>query len=271
MTDSPLSASEQSKLIRVADRVRGARSLLFITGAGISADSGLPTYRGIGGLYNEDDTEEGIPIEEALSGEMLAARPEITWRHILRIEQACRGASYNRGHAVIAELERRCERVWVLTQNIDGFHRAAGSKNVIDIHGDIHRLRCTRCRFRRTVPDYSDIRETPPHCPECGAALRPDVVFFGEMLPADKLERLQAELRRGFDAVFTIGTTSVFPYIAAPVLAAQRGGVLTVEINPGSSTVSDRVDVKIAAGAAATLDVLWKMLSAPDPSGRSEA
>jgi len=243
---------------RAARLLQERNQLLFITGAGISADAGLPTYRGIGGLYNSGTTEEGLRIEEALSGEMLTARPEVTWRHLLQIEQACRDAAFSRGHAIIAEMERHFERVWVLTQNIDGFHLSAGSKNVIDIHGDIHRLRCTRCRHQETVADYSGFRQVPPPCPECGAVLRPEVVFFGERLPADKLAQLQTELKRGFDAVFTIGTTSVFPYIAGPVLAARRAGVPTVEINPGESEVSHLVNIKIAAGAAATLEAIWE-------------
>jgi NAD-dependent deacetylase len=265
---------ERPHITRVVSWLQSARSLLFITGAGLSADSGLPTYRGIGGLYNDDDTEEGLAIEEALSGPVLAQRPEITWRHILRIEKACRGAGCNRGHEVIAALEKRFERVWVLTQNIDGFHHAAGSRNVIDIHGDVHHLRCTRCRFRQTVADYSSLTTVPPRCPECGAVVRPEVVLFGEMLPPEKVDQLQAELRRGFDVVFSVGTTSVFPYIARPVIAAKQAGVPTVEINPGTSQVSDLVDIKIAAGAAAALDAIWRTfctMDSSDQSSRSEA
>jgi NAD-dependent deacetylase len=126
-------------LDRVCDAFARARSVLFITGAGISADSGLPTYRGIGGLYEEALTEEGFAIEEALSGDMLRERPEVCWRYIHQIERACRGATWNRAHEVLAMMERRYERSWVLTQNVDAFHRRAGSKNVIDIHGDTRR------------------------------------------------------------------------------------------------------------------------------------
>ncbi len=158
-----------------------ARSVLFITGAGISADSGLPTYRGIAGLYEEAITEEGFAIEEALSGDMLRERPEVCWKYIHQIERACRGATWNRAHEVIAMMEGRYERTWVLTQNVDAFHRRAGSKNVIEIHGDVHRLRCTRCKFRDHVEDYAGL-SIPPRCPDCGAIVPPKVVLFGEML-----------------------------------------------------------------------------------------
>jgi hypothetical protein len=122
-------------LDRVSEVFARATSALFITGAGISADSGLPTYRGIGGLYEDATTEEGIAIEDALSGDMLRERPEVCWKYIHQIERACRGATWNRAHEVLALMEGRYERTWVLTQNVDGFHRRAGSKNVIEIPG----------------------------------------------------------------------------------------------------------------------------------------
>ena len=242
---------------RVVDILAESRSLLFITGAGISADSGLPTYRGIGGLYNADRPEEGFPIEEVLSGEMIQVRPELTWKYLGQIEQAARGATFNRGHEVIVEMERHFPRVWTLTQNVDGLHRRAGSKNLLEIHGSLNRLRCTACDFHCEVEDYSKLT-IPPHCNACQSMLRPDVVLFGEELPLATVELLYAELNVGFDAIFTIGTTSVFPYIAGPVHLARRRGWPTVEINPGRSKVSDYVDVRLSTGAASALDAIWR-------------
>ena len=112
----------------VVERLATCKSLLFITGAGVSADSGLPTYRGIGGLYDASHPEEGIAIEEILSGEMMRHRPELTWKYLGQIERSARGATFNRAHEVIAAMEARLPRVWTLTQNIDGLHRAAGSR-----------------------------------------------------------------------------------------------------------------------------------------------
>src|SRR5438132_12154589 len=103
--------------------MRRARRVLAITGAGISADSGLPTYRGIGGLYESDLTEDGFPIEEALSGDMMRSRPDITWKYIYQIESSCRDRKHNAGHEALAQMQSRYERFTVLTQNIDGFHR----------------------------------------------------------------------------------------------------------------------------------------------------
>ena len=245
---------------RVSARLAQARSALFITGAGISADSGLPTYRGVGGLYEDADTEEGMPIEVALSGHMLSLRPEVAWKHIAMVEQACRGARPNRGHEIIARLQERMERVWVLTQNVDGFHGDAGSQNLIEIHGNVHHLRCVECDYRATVADYSGL-EVPPSCPRCGALVRPDVVLFGEMLSMDKLGRLNREMAQGFDIVFSVGTTSGFPYIAAPVLEARARGWITVEINPGQSEVSEVVEYRLRSGAKDSLEAIWQHLT----------
>ncbi|MDR2092342.1 MAG: NAD-dependent deacylase [Azoarcus sp.] len=246
----------------VADRLRRAERPLFITGAGISADSGLPTYRGIGGLYNDRQTEEGIPIEEALSGRMLARRPEITWRYIGQIERNCRDAEPSAAHRLIAALEAEKPGTWVLTQNIDSLHRKAGSRNLIEIHGTVHRLLCTACDYRRDVDGYADYDgiALPPGCPGCGRPLRPDVVLFGEMLPVEALAQLARVMDDGPDLVFSIGTTSVFPYIAHPVWWARQSRVAAVEINPGETEVSTLVSHRLKMGAARAMEALWSRL-----------
>jgi len=252
---------DRDAIRKTASLLRKARSVLFITGAGISADSGLPTYRGIGGLYNDPATDDGIPIETALAGSTLASHPGVTWKYLAQIEERCRHARFNRAHEVIALAQERFDRVCVLTQNIDGFHQAAGSANVIDIHGDLHDIYCTGCGWRTRVRDYSLIR-IPPTCPDCGAIARPDVVFFGEMLAPEKYERLTRQCRDGFDAYFSVGTTSVFPYIAGPVIEAARARKPVVEINPGDTAVSGYAGIRLRAGAAAALDAVWSAYTA---------
>jgi len=247
------------KLDAVVSLLADAQHILCVTGAGISAESGIPTYRGMGGLYNDIDTAEGIPIEEALSGEMMRREPAITWKYIHQIEAASRGASFNRAHEVLSAFQERFERVWILTQNVDGFHRKAGSTNVIDIHGDVHRILCTSCDYRMTVDDYTGLSPLPM-CPECSEPLRPDIVLFGELLPFEKVELMQRELDHGFDVVFSIGTTSVFPYIVRPVLDTKQRGKATVEINPGTTMLSGEVDVQLPLGAVEALDSLWDRL-----------
>ncbi|MEO1339069.1 MAG: NAD-dependent deacylase [Myxococcota bacterium] len=240
--------------------LRSARRLLVITGAGLSADSGLPTYRGVGGLYEDDpNTEDGIPVEVALSGSMFRQRPELTWRHILQIERACRSAQPNAGHRVIAKWAQRFDEVCVLTQNIDGFHRMAGSTHVIDIHGDTRNLLCTQCDWRQSVEDYAGLADLP-RCPKCGAVIRPDVVLFDEMLDPAKIADLAAQQSIGFDMIFSIGTSAMFPYIAQPVWEAAQEAVPTVEINPQSTELSSLVTYSIRAKAAATLSALDEAL-----------
>lgn len=260
-----LSVADENVLNEVVALLSRAQSVLFITGAGLSAGSGLPTYRGVGGLYNDDTAAaDGFRIEEILSGSMFRIRPELTWKHLLTIERACRGASFNRGHEAIAAFERTLGRVWTLTQNVDGFHGLAGSRNVIDIHGDLHTLVCTRCDYRELVPDYAHL-QFPPRCPRCDAIIRPDVVLFDEMLPREKLETLWRELDRGFDLVFSVGTSSLFPYITEPVLQALDNKIPTVEINPCQTELSNQVDFKLSASATDVLAALWSGFASHDP------
>jgi NAD-dependent deacetylase len=245
----------------IARLLRPAKRVLFITGAGISADSGLPTYRGVGGLYEDEFTDEGLPIEEALSGRMLAARPEVTWKYLLQIERNCRGATPNRAHQAIADLEGDERSVVVLTQNVDGLHLAAGSRDVIEIHGNVHDLGCTQCRYRTRVDSYAGLAELPL-CPRCLAPLRPGVVLFGEALPRTAVRALEDACERGFDLVFSVGTSSLFPYIVEPVLWARAAGTPTVEINPAATVISDVVDFPLRAGAADAMVRIWRTLAA---------
>lgn len=244
----------------VAERLRRAQSVLFITGAGISADSGLPTYRGVGGLYNDSTTDEGLAIEELLSAQVFAVRPDLTWKYLAQIESACRGAAPNAAHRAIAELESRLPRTTVLTQNVDGLHRQAGSRNVIEIHGNLQQLHCPLCGFEERADSLAG-RELPPLCPVCASVLRPKVVLFGEALPEGAIARLVAAADEGFDMVFSIGTSSVFPYITQPVLWAVDAGVATVEINPQQTQLSGVVDHYLPLGAAQAMNGLMERLA----------
>ncbi len=235
----------------ISQELQASRRILFITGAGVSAGSGLPTYRGVGGLYNDGTTSDGLSIEEALSGGCFAVRPDITWKYLAQIEHNCHGVVPNAAHLAIAGLERRHEVV-VLTQNIDGLHVRAGSSNVIEIHGNLDERYCPHCK---TAADAGDAA-VPPKCSVCGKIVRPKVVLFGEMLPEIAIDRLYAELDRGFDMVFSVGTTSVFPYIAEPVLRAARAGITTVEINPARTGLSKLVRYYIPLPAEEALPII---------------
>jgi NAD-dependent deacetylase len=253
-----LSQDDERAVDRIVQAMSRARRLLFITGAGMSADSGLPTYRGRDGIYRaQQSTPHGLSIEQALSGPMLRTRPEITWHYLLELEKTSRHAVPNRGHHVIAEMDDYFDAVWVLTQNVDGLHQRAGSRNVLDMHGSLHSLECMRCGQQTTTPDYSNLT-LPPRCSECEGPIRPRVVLFEEELPHDKLSRLWYEFGAGFDLIFSIGTSSLFEYIVEPVLVGRQMGITTVEINPETTTISSEVDIKIGAGAATVLASIWE-------------
>ena len=237
-----------------------ARRVLVLTGAGISAESGLPTYRGVGGIYQNGPTAEGYAIEEILSGGMFQQRPELTWTYLAALEQHCRGAQPNRAHRILAEWEQRFA-LWVVTQNVDSLHRLAGSRNLIEVHGNLHRLRCTVCGYAEDVASYDGLA-LPPRCPDCGAVVRPDIVLFNEMLPEAAVLTYERELSRGFDLMVVIGTSAQFPYIAGPVFDAAARGVTTMEINPVRSDLSAVVDLRIPATACQALTALASRLTA---------
>ncbi|HSX89238.1 MAG TPA: NAD-dependent deacylase [Pseudomonas sp.] len=248
----------EQAIIRVAQAIEQAERILLITGAGLSADSGLPTYRGLGGLYN-GHTDEGLPIEAALSGSMLQRDPALCWKYLAELGKACLSAQPNAGHRAIVELQRRKPECWLLTQNIDGYHRAAGSpaERLIEIHGELAPLYCQSCGA--VDPQLAEhlSRPLPPKCRQCGGVLRPPVVLFEEMLPERAIGTLYAELRKGFAVVISIGTSASFPYIVEPVLRTRQAGGFTAEINPTRTDLSAAVDVHLQSRA---LDVLPELL-----------
>ena len=238
----------------VAEEILQADKILFITGAGISADSGMPTYRGIGGLYDNKDTDEGIPIESALSGNMMLESPEITWKYLWQIGVACVNAQPNDAHKIITDIQKIKTDTWVLTQNIDNLHNLAGNENLIEIHGNAFKLFCTKCSRETTSADiilnYRKNVKLPPKCKKCGGMIRPQVILFGEMLPEKAISQYYNILNSQLDLVISIGTSSQFPYIQEPIMFAARHGISTVEINPGITSISSIVKHKISAGAA---------------------
>lgn len=242
---------------RIAALVRPAQRVLVITGAGISADSGLPTYRGIGGIYTDATLPDGMAIEELLSAPTWRRDPELVWEFLAGVVRTREEVAPNRAHEVLAAWQERAHVV-ILTQNVDGLHQDAGSRHVLEVHGRGRTLRC-RCGWREEDVTYGD-RTLPPLCPACGAIARPDVVLFGEMLPTEPLQRLAVERGRGFDVVLSIGTSDRFPYIIAPVLQAARRGTPTVQINPGTTELSPWVTVHARSGAAATLGAVHDLL-----------
>lgn len=247
----------------LVQRLRFVRSVGVITGAGVSAESGIPTYRGKGGIY--DDPEEGERTVEALSGSTLLADPDRTWRAVARLARASAAARPNAAHVAIAAIEGLVDRFVLLTQNVDGLHQLAGSRNVIDIHGNVFATRCMACdRTGRLARETLAGLDRAPHCEECGGVLRPDAVLFEEMLPVDKLRRIDREFRADPpDLVLAAGTSALFPYISQPVFLASESGRLTVEVDPEPTALSAIVAFALRGPAGRYLPLIRDALERP--------
>jgi NAD-dependent deacetylase len=244
----------------IAEVLRVARRVLFITGAGVSAESGIPTFRGATAAFADGLTEEGLRFEEVLSGPMLARNPEVSWKYFFLLERSIRGKFPNGAHRAIAALQSESRTVWVATQNIDDLHQDAGSRNVIELHGNLRRLFCLGCDYRAYHKTFDGLPKLPK-CAQCGNMLRPDAVLYDEPLPSIAMDRFKLELDRGFDLVFSVGTTSVFPYVTQPVILASLMGIPTVEINPEETTLSNVVAHRLAGKAEASLQAILELIS----------
>ncbi len=235
---------QSSSLDSVAAMVREAKEIVVFSGAGLSADSGIPTFRdGATGLWNKVDPDEVASIEGFLRN------PARVWSWLLQLKKLVDERQPNAGHQALARLQEICraKRLTVITQNIDGYHSRAGNASVLEVHGTIHRLRCQRrCGFSA---DWEESAVAPFACPRCGAAVRPDVVLFGEML--DEEVFAVAEMRSlTADLFFCVGTSfTVQPAALLPVWA-KRAGVPVVEVNPHPTSLSAVADYSIRSGAS---------------------
>lgn len=229
--------SQIERLDEVRGRLARARKVLVITGAGISAESGIPTFRGPEGYWKKH------PPEELASPEGFARDPRLVWEWYNYRRRLIAGCRPNPAHYAVAALERRVPQFLLCTQNVDGLHAQAGSRNIVEIHGSIWRVRPVEggpAYEDRTI--YDDV-DMPLHSAE-GRLLRPDVVWFGEMLPVEEMERVDAFLAAGpVDVAFVIGTTAVFHYIQRWTVVPKQQGAMVIEVNPDPSLPSDFVTV----------------------------
>jgi NAD-dependent deacetylase len=205
------------------DRLARSRRVVALTGAGISAESGVPTFRGDGGLWRR------YRAEDLATPEAFARDPRLVWEWYDWRRGIIAAARPNAGHRALVDLEARSSAFTLVTQNVDGLHRAAGSRNIIHLHGDIWTLRCTRCgaeREDRSVP----LPELPPRC-ACGGLERPGVVWFGESLPEGAFEHAVREVEAA-EVVLVIGTSAVVYPAAGLGAVATRSGIPVIEVNP---------------------------------------
>ena len=219
-------------LAQAREWVGRARAVSVLTGAGISAESGIPTFRGAGGLWKQ------FRVEELASPQAFARDPRAVWEWYDSRRQQIAKAEPNPGHLALAELERRTGSFTLITQNVDGLHARAGSRSILEVHGNLWTLRCTTCGREwqdRTVPLV-----IPPKC-ECGGLARPGVVWFGEMLP----EQVWSEATRSVEKcdVFLVAGTSALVYPAAGLITLAKGaGARVIEVNSERTSFSDMVD-----------------------------
>jgi len=237
-----MTAPKISEAQQVKNWLRAARSVAVLTGAGISAESGIPTFRGDGGLWNDLATPEAFAHDPGLVWEWY------DWRRGL-----IAAAEPNAGHSALAQMERTVPRFTLITQNVDGLHDRAGSVSILKLHGDIWTLRCTACERERNDP-RPHIEVLPPKC-FCGGVERPGVVWFGEGLPGATWDEAVLSAREA-DLFLVIGTSALVHPAAGLVHLAKSEGAKVVEINVAETTVSSTVDLCWRAPAAQALPLL---------------
>jgi NAD-dependent deacetylase len=241
----------------VISALRDAGRVVALTGSGISAESGVPTFREAqSGLWEHYDPQE------LATPEAFARDPHLVWEWYEWRRNLVAKAEPNPGHRALAELERQIPGFTLVTQNVDGLHERAGSRNVIELHGNILRSKCSLEDEVIQPEEHDD--SVPPRCARCGAYLRPDVVWFGEMLPAGAHEAA-SQAARGCELFLSIGTSSlVYPAAALPYEALENGATL-VEVNPSETPLTPHADYSLRGPAG---EVLPKLLcEALDPKG----
>jgi NAD-dependent deacetylase len=240
MSDNPVFAA--AALLRAAERVA------VMTGAGVSAESGVPTFRGSGGLW------EGRRAEDLATPGAFRSDPVQVWRFYEERRRNLAAVRPNPAHHVLASWQQRFPGFTLITQNVDGLHRAAGSRGVLELHGSIWRVRCLTCGIERdelTVP----LPHLPPRCRQCGGMERPAVVWFGEGLP-DDVFTAAAEAAAAADVMVVIGTSAVvYPAAGLVSVTAEHGGAV-IEVNPEPSALAGHATVALRGPAGVLLPQL---------------
>ncbi|HIQ48398.1 MAG TPA: NAD-dependent deacylase [Aquifex aeolicus] len=217
--------------------------IVALTGAGISAESGIPTFRGKDGLWNK------FRPEELATPEAFFRDPKLVWGWYDWRKSLIAKAEPNEGHKILAKMEKEFPHFYLITQNVDGLHKKAGSEKVIELHGNIWKVKCVNCKYE-TYEYRTPLPEIPPKCEQCGGLLRPGVVWFGESLPMDALQKAY-ELSRKSLVFIVIGTSGVvYPAAELPYIAKENGAEV-IEVNPEETPIS-RIADKIFREKAST-------------------
>jgi NAD-dependent deacetylase len=233
-------------MLSSAEAVRQARAIAVLTGAGVSAESGIPTFRSNGGFWQQHR------FEDLATCEGFGRDPKFVWTWYEERRRSIAAAQPNAGHYALAALEQRTPRFTLITQNVDGLHDLAGSKNIIKLHGDIWTTRCLQCGCEETHRD--ELTDLPPYC-ECGGMLRPGVVWFGEQLPAGTMEKATAAVNAA-DVLIVAGTSAQVYPAAGLIPLAIRNGATVIEINPEATDFTGDVTFALRGPSAEILPTL---------------
>lgn len=240
-----MSREEQISLVKA--RLQQAEKVVVLTGAGISAESGVPTFRGDDGIWQHYRTTD------LATPEAFARDPELVWAFYNWRRELISRVEENRAHRALVVLEQTVPDFTLVTQNVDGLHHRAGSKNLIEVHGNLWRVQCTACA--RISVDMSVDMGVLPKCKDCGGLLRPDVVWFGESLDGRLLNRAE-EAARTCEVMLVIGTSGiVYPVAFLPALAKDKGAFVT-EINMEETPLSPGLDLTILGKAGDIVPLL---------------
>jgi len=235
-------------------RLAAAKSVTVLTGAGVSAESGVPTFRDAQtGLWAE------FSPEELATPRAFQRNPRLVWEWYDWRRKLVAGAKPNAAHLALAEMQNLFLRFHLITQNVDGLHQRARSRNVIEIHGNITRTKCSE--EGTIVSAWKDAGDVPPKCPACGGLLRPDVVWFEEPMPEPEMRQAMTASTR-CDFFFSIGTSTVVYPAAALHSEALRSGATVVEINPQPTPFTGQAHFALAGAAGVVLPELMKALKA---------
>ena len=230
----------------LVDKLKGAHSIVFFTGAGISAESGIPTFRGENGIWNK------LKPEELANFDAFLRNPKMVWEWYNHRKKVIHESQPNAAHHSIAEFQNHFEEVTVVTQNIDNLHRRAGSRRIFELHGNIERNYCVNCKTYYN--EELEFKDGIPKC-KCGGLIRPDVVWFGEYLPEYEFDEGE-KASINADIFFIVGTSAVVYPAAGLIQSAKRGGAVLVEVNLTRTEISSFVDYSFTGRAGEIMPVI---------------
>ena len=235
---------------KLSESFKTAKKICALTGAGISAESGIPTFRGGG----ESAVWKGMPFDQISSERMIREDLELVWEWFDYRRGLYKDCQPNAAHLALAGWQNRFEDFTLITQNVDGLHERAGSENILELHGNINHAKCENCREIYKM-NAEDVPHEPTHCVKCQTKLRPDVVLFGEMLPIEAFQKAE-EKSRNCDLFFIIGTSALVYPAAGLAEIAKFSGAILIEVNPDVTPMTSFCDYSLRGKAGEVLPLL---------------